>query len=324
MFVPALTASFAAFGSTISLIGVGVSLQEFREGVEMARRLGDDWDQQFSRFRPDSLLSRVNSGLTPVEVTADFLRMLDEAIAGARQSAGRFDPAVLPAVKAAGYREDFDQLRGQPMIAAAPVPSPGLSALEGIEINRYARTGRLPPDVHLDFGGLAKGAFADSVASLLAEWPGGSVDAGGDLRVWGAAPDGPHWRTGIEHPFEPEADLRTVEIRGTRASGVATSGTNRRRWHTVDGRMANHLIDPRTGRPVERGPQSVTVFAPTARAAEITAKSVLIAASRREPIDLNESALAILVWDDSTVHVIEGRTPDATLIETHAANCQPA
>jgi thiamine biosynthesis lipoprotein len=324
MFAPTFTAGFDAFGSTISLLGVGVSLREFRDGIEAARRFSIEWDRQFSRFRPDSLLARLNSGLAPMEVTSDFLWLLDMAVAGARQTDGRFDPALLPAMNAAGYREDFDQLRGRSVATTAPVASLGISALERIEINRDARTILLPPGVQLDFGGLAKGAFADRVASLLAAWPGGSVDVGGDLRCWGAAPDGPHWRVGIEHPLEPGQDVRLTEIRGDGASGVATSGVNRRRWQTADGRMANHLIDPRTGRPVEAGPQSVTTFAPTAGAAEIAAKSILIAASRGEPIELVGSALAILVWDDHTIDMIEGRHSDATIIETRSEDRQSA
>jgi thiamine biosynthesis lipoprotein len=324
MFSPTFTAAFSAFGSTISLIGVGVTIGDFRVCVEMVRRLSGDLDQQFNRFRPDSVLTRLNSSPTPVKVTVDVLWMLNEAIAGARQTDGRFDPAVLPALKAAGYREDFDHLRGRSVTTTAPVASPGLGALDHIEINRDARTVRLPPGVQLDFGGLAKGAFADQIASMLAVWPGGSIDVGGDLRVWGVAPDGQHWRVGIEHPLEVDQDIRTIEIRGARASGVATSGANRRQWHTADGRVANHLIDPRTGRPVEPGPQCVTTFASTASAAEIAAKSVLIAASRGEPLDLVGSVLAILVWADQTIEVIEGQHSDATIIETHSADRQSA
>jgi thiamine biosynthesis lipoprotein len=322
MIAPAFTASFAAFGSNISLIGVGVSFREFQAGVELARRLSAEWDQQFSRFRPDSLLARVNSASSPVGVTADFLWLLDAAVAGARQTDGRFDPAVLPALAAAGYREDFARLRDRPIFATAPVPSSGYRALEHIEINRDTRTVLLPPGMQLDFGGLAKGAFADRLASTLVGWAGGSVDAGGDLRTWGAAPDGPHWRVGIEHPSNPGRDIRTVAIRDAGASGVGTSGVNRRQWLTADGRLANHIIDPKTGHPIEQCPLSVTIFAPTARAAEIAAKSVLVAASRRERIDLVGSALAILVWDDHSIEVIKGQNSNATFIETDTAHRQ--
>jgi FAD:protein FMN transferase len=323
MISPSFTASFAAFGSTISLIGVGVSFREFHHGVEIARRLSTEWDLQFSRFRPDSLLTRVNSESSPVRVTADFLWLLDEAIAGERQTDGRFDPAVLPALMAAGYREDFARLRDRPIITTAPVATSGCGALEQIEINRNARTVLTPPGVQLDFGGLAKGAFADRLASLLVGWSGGSVDAGGDLRTWGTAPDGPHWRVGIEHPSDPGRDMSIVSICGQGASGVGTSGVNRRQWLTADGRSANHIIDPQTGQPIGSGPLSVTIFAPTARAAEIAAKSVLVAASRRERIDLIEGALALLAWDDDSIDVIEGRNADATFIETDATHRQP-
>ncbi|HET8522138.1 MAG TPA: FAD:protein FMN transferase [Thermomicrobiales bacterium] len=324
MIVPSLTASFPAFGSTITLTGVGVAFNEFRAGVEEVRRLSDDWDQQFSRFRADSLLTKVNTSHAPVDVTHDFIEVLDAALDGALKTDGRFDPAILPALNAAGYRHDFERIRGRPAIISAPVPSPGSRKLMQINIDREAQTVLLPLGIQLDFGGIAKGAFADRIASRLEEWPGGCIDVGGDLRVWGEAPDGPRWRVGVEHPCSTELDIRSVEIASKAASGVATSGVNRRHWETTGGQPVNHLIDPRTGRSVSGSPQSVTVFAQTATDAEVAATSALIAASRLEPITIVEFALAIVVWDDKTIDIIKGRHLDAAFIATPASHSQSA
>jgi thiamine biosynthesis lipoprotein ApbE len=75
---------------------------------------------------------------------------------------------------------------------------------------------------------------------------------------------------------------------------VATSAPNRRRW-TVDGDQRHHLIDPATGRPLALPVASVTVLAPTATAAEVATKALLVAIARGEPADLVDSTLAATV-----------------------------
>ncbi len=62
------------------------------------------------------------------------------------------------------------------------------------------------------------------------------------------------------------------------ACGVATSGTDYRRWKQ-GGRWSHHLIDPRTGLPAQTDVVTATVVAPNALLAEMAAKTVLILGS---------------------------------------------
>src|SRR5689334_4622741 len=127
-----------------------------------------------------------------------------------------------------------------------------------------------PPGVRIDSGGIAKGLFADLVASRLAVFDAFAVDCGGDLRVGGrrALPrtvcvDDPRGG-GCMHEFELVA------------GGIATSGIGRRAWLDATGRHAHHLLDPGTGRPAFTGIVQATALAPTALEAEALAKAALL------------------------------------------------
>ena len=110
---------------------------------------------------------------------------------------------------------------------------------------------------------------------MRAAWPGASgalVDLGGDIAVWGAAPEGGDWRIDIADPRTPERLAGTLELS---AGGVATSGRDTRRFGP--GRSLHHLIDPQTGGSAASGPLAVTVVAPSATEAEVYATALAIA-----------------------------------------------
>jgi thiamine biosynthesis lipoprotein len=84
--------------------------------------------------------------------------------------------------------------------------------------------------------------------------------------------------------------------------GLATSGRNRRRWRR-DGEERHHLIDPRTLRPAEGGPLSVTVAAASATAAEVGAKALFLARDAEREAKLAGTA-AVIVSDDGRTRLV--------------------
>lgn len=122
-----------------------------------------------------------------------------------------------------------------------------------------------------DFGGVGKG-FAVDRAVALAEGrcAGVLIDAGGDIAVAGAAPDGGPWRVGLT------GGAGVVALRN---GGVATSSTLRRRWRTARG-VAHHLIDPETGRPAASDVVTASAWARSALWAEVAAKALVLRGSR--------------------------------------------
>ncbi|HET7738495.1 MAG TPA: FAD:protein FMN transferase [Tepidiformaceae bacterium] len=254
--------SFRAMDTAVDVLALAPS----RPGVlDQVPAIFEDAEQRFSRFRPASLLSRLNRGET-IDDPA-FASLCRLALSAFEFTGGLFNPMILPALARAGYDQTFASITGGELRPAL-VPDPR-DCLEIRGGHVALREGQL------DLGGIAKGMTVDQAVETVATSVGPFiVNAGGDLRTHGDEPGGRGWEMVIEHPTAP------VSVWQGRVSGaLATSTTARRRWTTPSGLAAHHLIDPRTGLPAESPFVQVSVFAENCWVAEVWAKAVLVGAS---------------------------------------------
>jgi thiamine biosynthesis lipoprotein len=254
-------------GTDVHVVVVGGSLDH----LDTARELVDDLERRWSRFRPDSEISRLNEADgRAVRVSAETLALVRVALEGARSTDGRFDPTVLGAVLRAGYDRSFELLTD-----ASPNGHSGLGfGFEGIAVDEEHSTVTLPPGVGFDPGGIGKGYAADLVVrELMARGAAGvCANVGGDLRVEGDAPEGGPWAVAVQHPFQG----KHVGLIGLRSGAVATSSRVRRPWGPKDDQR-HHLIDPATGLPARTGLATATVIAAEGWQAEVVAKAAFVA-----------------------------------------------
>lgn len=275
-----------------------------------AHRLADlalariaELEARWSRFRPDSEVSRLNARPgTPIEVSADTARLVRCSVEAWRLSAGFVDSTELAAVVEAGYDRSFEHLpddRPHGGHGSRAVP-PTRSLLGPADIHVDGTTITLPHGVGFDPGGVGKGLTADLVSAELmhAGAAGVCINMGGDLRVRGTGPHGDGWTISIDHPHR-DTPLALV---GITDGGVASSTTLRRRW-LVGGEVRHHLIDPRTGRPSTSEIAFCSAIAGSAWRAETIAKAVLLRGGPH-PFDL-----------------VDG-TPTEALIVDHAGSVQ--
>jgi thiamine biosynthesis lipoprotein len=279
---------FRAMGTEIHVVVTG----GHEALADAARRRLFDLERRWSRFLPDSEVSRLNAAAgSPVAVTAETRLLVERAVEAWRLTGGGFDPTVLGAVVRAGYDRTFEALDG------TPGHSDLLTGCTDIVID--GSTVRLPARTGFDPGGVGKGLAADLVAlEVMASGAAGvCVNAGGDLRVAGDSPDGRSWTVAVEHAWF-DAPLTNV---GLVEGAVATSTTLRRRW-TVGGQSRHHVIDPATGAPSTTDLTMATVIAGEAWLAEAMAKAVLLRGSARAFDVLDRSTAAMAV--DDAGHVI--------------------
>jgi FAD:protein FMN transferase len=255
------------------------------------------WEQQLSRFRADSDLSRLNAaGGHSAVVPPALWEVLGVALDAARQSEGLVQPTILAALEAAGYDRSFDELA--PAMAGAPLPAHA-SDWGALKLDGRTNTVTLPAGVRLDLGGVAKGWAADQAAHRLAEAGPALVDAGGDISVSGSMADGSPWPIAIANPFALDESLGLVLLaRGA----VATSGRDYRRWMR-GGVEQHHIIDPRSGQPAQTNILSATIVAPDGPLAEMAAKVALILGSRvgLAWLDARPTLAGLLVLEDGRI-----------------------
>jgi thiamine biosynthesis lipoprotein len=211
-------------------------------------------ERKYSRYRSDSLLSRINASAGDpggVSVDDETASLLDYAATCHAQSGGRFD------VTSGILRRAWDFRSGRLPDAAsiaALLPRVGWAKV------RWARPRIALPvaGMELDLGGFVKEYAADRTAELLraSGCRSGVVDLGGDLAVVGPHPDGRPWIVGVRDAAHPEEPALSMPVF---AGGVATSGDYERAM-VVGGVRYGHILDPRTGWPIA-GLASVTVLA---------------------------------------------------------------
>jgi thiamine biosynthesis lipoprotein len=229
-------------------------------------------EARFSRFRPDSELSLLNASAgAEVSVSPELFRLLELSRRFHDLSGGVFDPAVLPELEAAGYDRSFEQVPPS-SLAAPPSRLRAAGSIVDVRLDGERCSVRAPAGVRIDLGGIGKGWAVDEAARALASAGNYLVDAGGDIFASGDGPDGPGWVVGVADPWREGEDLTLVQLSD---QALATSTVARRRWQR-GGRWLHHLIDPRTGEPVENDVISVSVIAPRAVEADVFAKVALL------------------------------------------------
>jgi thiamine biosynthesis lipoprotein len=221
-----------------------------RDAVRRASALLFEVHRQMSVQESASILSRWNASPSGAELVLPELtrRAVAEALRWRAATDGRFDPTVGAAVAA------WQQGR-------TPVPQPERQ----VELDGDGRLRKWGP-VALDLGGSAKGWAVDQAVAVLrqAGCTAALVNAGGDLRVFGAPPGRSAWTIGIRHPLRPDEVLTTVALT---EGALATSGD-----YEPDG---STLVDPRDLARV-RLDGSVTVWAPTCGAADAMATALAV------------------------------------------------
>jgi thiamine biosynthesis lipoprotein len=232
----------------------------------------DRIDALLSNYRTDSVLERFNAvrSVEPQSLPAELVALLRVAVDVHRASSRCFDPTVRPLVHLWGFDGDEPHVPDAASIAAA-LENVGLDKLEILDAQTVRKT---VPGVEIDMSSIGQGY---TVARLAAAVEGLGiadylVEIGGELLARGHKPRGERWRVGIENPTAAGGAAEALVVPGDAPVAVVTSGTYRH-YFEAQGRSYGHILDARTGRPVEHALVEVTVVGtdPTRAAAWGTA-----------------------------------------------------
>ncbi|MEQ1728406.1 MAG: FAD:protein FMN transferase [Vicinamibacterales bacterium] len=263
-------------------------------------------EHELSRFSPTSGLSELNrsAGSGAYAVSPLLWSVLDAAMKAADDSDGIYDPTLLKTLERIGYDRSFETLEACADDIETGSCRPTQGSWRRLRLDRATCAVSLPTDLAVDLGGIAKGWTVDFVARVLAPLGPVLVDAGGDLRAIGTVGDEP-WPIAVQDPFEPEMDRSRVRLEG---GALATSSVGGRRWSRGH-RVFHHLVDPRTGTSAESDLHTVTVYAPTAMAADVAAKVALVLGSEAGASYLVRRHLSGLLTDSHGREVVVGHFP---------------
>jgi FAD:protein FMN transferase len=255
--LPLRKLSFPALGTNCEVQYAAPGGDVQAEAFERAARAWvQAFEAKYSRFLPDSLVSRINAaaGHAWVDVDAEMENLLKLCDTLHFMTQGVLDPTTLPLIKLWNWKAPAPVIPSAEQIAAA------LKLVGWSKVQRAPGKVFLPlPGMALDFGGFGKEYAVDVVAELAVDHgiKDVLVDFGHDLRALGRPPGRPAWHIGLEDPQRPGTSSSSVGLSG---KGIASSGDYIRRF-VVEGRRYGHIVDPRTGRPVANGCLQATVIA---------------------------------------------------------------
>jgi len=208
-------------------------------------------EHKFSRYRDDNPVHAINhAGGKPITVDEECARLLDFATECWELSDGLFD--ITSGVLRQVWKFDGSDRLPEPAAVREVMQRVGWHKVEW-----QAPVLRLKPGMEIDFGGIGKEYAVDRAAQLGLEAGGAPllVNFGGDIYASGPRRDGSPWTVAIES-VAPGDKAPRIELR---RGGVTTSG-DARRFLLKDGVRYGHILDPRTGWPVQDAPRSVTVL----------------------------------------------------------------
>ena len=256
---------FGVMGTYASVIAGGHEAGRAEEYAKATETIMRVIEADLSLYRTNSLLSQLNARAGTGSVEAD--EYLRANIALARRfgdlSHGTFDVTVGPLVRLWGFSGG--------KVPTAIVSEDRIEAAKALVGYKHLqldgqRAFLDRPGMVVDLGGIAKGYAVDVCCDLLRSRGARdfTVNLSGNMRCYGRpAPERP-WRIGVRDPFDADGLLGSLDLEN--GMSVSTSG-NYERFVMIDGHRYIHIIDPRTGRPVE-GMAGVTVICPSAADAD--------------------------------------------------------
>ncbi|WP_225869648.1 FAD:protein FMN transferase [Pedobacter psychroterrae] len=263
-------------------------------------------DSSMSLYKPYSQINKFNNSEAGLRLDKHFQKVIKRSFEISKDTRGKFDVTVAPLVQAWGF--------GAKAISGFPdsLEIKRLLEFTGMKYLRLKKDylSKWRPEVKVDLNGIAQGYSVDVVADHLISRGLKSfvVEIGGELRMKGPKPDGTAFRVGIEGP-SPVANAEPVmrHVVALNEGAITTSG-NYRKFLQRGSKKITHLIDPKTGYPLENTMISVTVYAKDAITADGYDNALM-------GMDMKSALAFVAVRKGMEVYMIYHR-PDGSVADT--------
>ena len=290
-----------------------VTLQIFHEGSEAEAAMTEAYDymdrmeQLLSTNKEGSDVYRINqaAGHEAVKVDPATLTIIKQGLETAEVSGGRFDISI-GAVSNLWKIGDVDARKPSDQEIQAALPK---IDYHKITLDEAAQTVRLEEEgMALELGGISKGYIADGIRNIFAKHGVNTaiINLGGNVIVMGTSPSSPEgWNVGVQDPDQVRGQVVGTKrvIDGT----VVTSGIYER-YVEVDGVRYHHILDPKTGYPVDNDLSGATIFTKVSLKADALSTTLFLLGTKDGLafIESLDGVEAVLIDKDHGVHVTSG------------------
>ena len=278
------------------------------QALERAQKRIEGLEKEWSVTDENSEIYQANhSNGSPVTLSEATKEVVEFALHMAEETGGALEPTIYPVLEAWGFTTDENRIPSSEELQAL---------MEHVGYEKVSLDGnmiRLPEGTELDLGAVGKGYAADVAAEVIKEQGVKSalLDLGGNIQAVGSKPDGTDWRLGIRNPF---GDGQIGMLRASDCA-VVTSGRYERYFIGEDGKKYTHIIDPKTGYPVDNGLVSVTIVTEEGKMADALSTAMFVKGleGAQDYWKKHQDFDMIAVTEDGDVYVTEGIEHQFTL-----------
>jgi thiamine biosynthesis lipoprotein len=226
----------------------------------------DEIDRSLSLYKSDSRINKFNNSNAGIKPDVHLATVVKKAMKVFKETGGLFDITVAPLTTAWGF--------GPAKMNAIPDSAKIKEILPCVNTHllywKHNELRKKKPCVSLDPNGIAQGYSVDVLAAFFERHGVKNylVELGGEIRIRGRKyPGGEKMSVGIEAPGDDPKFSVIQKVVWLDRGAITTSG-NYRRFYETDGKKISHLINPKTGYPLQNELISVTVFAKDAITAD--------------------------------------------------------
>ena len=285
-----------------------VSETLYTSGADINTQIGEKLREMettlLSWTEENSQISQLNNadGKT-MEVSDDLAADLEKIRQLSQDSNGAFDPTLGKIIRLWDIAGENPHVPDQSEIDTL-LPEVGY---EKIQVDGNNVT--LLDGCTLDLGAVGKGMGCDQIMDYLQTQPdvfGMILNLGGSsVMTYGEKPDGSSWKVALTDPRDTEGDyLGAITLDANQF--LSTSG-DYEKYFIEDGIRYHHILDPKTGYPVQNGLTSVTIVCDQGYLADgLSTACFVLGMDAAKPLLEKYGAEAVFVDEDKNVYVTSG------------------
>lgn len=284
-----------------------------QQGLDQAEQTIQKLEKLWSATDENSEIWALNhSGGNWVELSEDTREILSRGLELCALTDGELDLTAYSAVQAWGFPTGAYRVPDEAELEQL------VGTIDYTQVELDDNQARLPEDMSLDLGAVAKGRLGEVLSQDLKELGVTSalLELGGNIQTVGTKPDGSRWRVGIQDPNSQEGGyLAIVEVAD---QAVVTSG-DYQRYFEQDGQTYCHIMDPATAAPADSGVDSVSIVGSDGTVCDALSTALFVMGEEKgaqfwkdhPEMDFE----AIFVSQDGTIAVTEGLEEHFTLAD---------
>ena len=265
-------------------------------------------DLALSNYRDDSKIEIFNAQQTTdvLEADAELVSLVETARVIHRASHGCYDLTIKPLFDLWGFKKD----EFTPPNDAALAETMAIIGLDNLETVDATHLRKKIPTLRIDVSSIGQGYAVGQIVKVLEQYGVENylVEIGGELKINGKKPNGEPWKIAMEKPLPNERKMHKIASFDSGAPMALMASGTYRHYFDSNGKRYSHILDARTGKPVEHNTVSVAILHPDPTIADAWSTALLCMGSGEGLKVANDNNLAVLFIDQQGDELIESQS----------------